>query len=174
MQGKLNSIIFNGLWHFMRIVRFISSDHKIPPALSGSDSRTLTRLSTPIRIHRVVFIIVFYSFFRYLSHEVYQKSTFPPYCLGGGYLMSSDVLASVIKLSYGRLLFPMEDLYVGLMIRELDGVQPRDERKHFNLVYNGKTENDCDLNSIFLLHRVVGAENLGKLIKQARYALENC
>uniref|UniRef100_A0A7M5TZN8 Hexosyltransferase n=1 Tax=Clytia hemisphaerica TaxID=252671 RepID=A0A7M5TZN8_9CNID len=110
----------------------------------------------------------------YISHEVYQSTTFPPYCLGGGYLISSDVLASVIKLSYGRLLFPMEDLYVGLMIRELDGVQPRDERKHFNLVYNGKTENSCDLNSIFLLHRVVGAENLAKLGKQARYALVNC
>uniref|UniRef100_A0A7M5V633 Hexosyltransferase n=2 Tax=Clytia hemisphaerica TaxID=252671 RepID=A0A7M5V633_9CNID len=109
----------------------------------------------------------------YISYEDYKEEKYPGYCLGGGYLMSSDVLASVIKLSYGRFLFPMEDLYVGLMIRELDGVQPRDERKHFNLVYNGKTENSCDLNSIFLLHRVLG-QNLVKHINQSRNALENC
>jgi len=109
----------------------------------------------------------------YISYEDYKEEKYPGYCLGGGYLMSSDVLASVIKLSYGRFLFPMEDLYVGLMIRELDGVQLRDERKHFNLVYNGKTENNCDLNSIFLLHRVLG-QNLVKHINQSRNALENC
>ena len=87
--------------------------------------------------------------------------------------MSNDVLASVIKLSYGRYLFPMEDLYVGLMIKELDGVQPRDEKKHFNLVYSGKTANACDFNSLFLLHRVTGA-NLVEHIKKARHAIESC
>jgi len=110
---------------------------------------------------------------RYVSHEDFKESKFPGYCLGGGYLMSNDVLTSVIKMSYGRKLFPMEDLYVGLMITELDGVQPRDEKKHFNLVYGGKTADDCDFNSLFLLHRVLGA-NLAEHMKKARYALENC
>lgn len=87
--------------------------------------------------------------------------------------MSNDVLAAVVKMSFGRFLFPMEDLYVGLMVKELEGVQPRDERKHFNLVYNGLTTKDCDFNSLFLLHRVLG-ENLIKHTKQAKNALENC
>ena len=87
--------------------------------------------------------------------------------------MSGDVLKSVIKASYGRKLFPMEDLFVGLIIHEMNDVKPQDEKKHFNLIYGGKTANECDFNSLFLLHRVL-KENLMNHIKQARSALENC
>ena len=87
--------------------------------------------------------------------------------------MSADVLSSVVKLSYGRPLFPMEDLYVGLVVKELNGVQPRNEKKHFNLVYDGHTQKDCDMNNLFLLHRVLG-QHLVEHMKQARNALENC
>lgn len=86
--------------------------------------------------------------------------------------MSEDLLLKVVQKSYGYKLFPMEDLYVGLLMKEL-GVQPRDEKQHFNLVYSGKTVNNCRLNILFLAHQILG-KNLMDHIKQARNALENC
>eukprot|EP00794_Sanderia_malayensis_P017426 gene17426-19170_t len=64
----------------------------------------------------------------YISPDDYSGSTYPGYCLGGGYIMSSDVLRRIIKISYGRKLFPMEDLYVGFMINELNDVTPTDNK----------------------------------------------
>ena len=87
--------------------------------------------------------------------------------------MSGDVLKSVIKASYGRKLVPMEDAFIGLLIEEMKDVKPRDERKRFNLAYNGLVAYKCSFNKLFLLHRVL-KENLMKHIKQARNAMENC
>ena len=86
--------------------------------------------------------------------------------------MSEDVLGGILKLSYGRKLFPMEDLYVGFMVRELGDVTPTDNRKHFNLVYSG-VKTDCEMNDLFLAHRVVD-NNQMKLIQRARKALLTC
>ncbi|XP_002158003.1 beta-1,3-galactosyltransferase 5 [Hydra vulgaris] len=107
----------------------------------------------------------------YVSVEEYANPTYPPYCLGGGYLMSEDVLKSIINFSYGRSLFPMEDLYVGLMAYELK-VPVRDEKSHFDLNYAGR-QNDCDLNNLFLAHPVLGSNQLA-LIQRWRKAQSTC
>ena len=108
----------------------------------------------------------------FVSPRDFPGNTYPGYCLGGGYLMSNDVAAKVLSRSYGRPLFPMEDLYVGLLVTEMKEIQVRDERKHFDLIYGGRS-NDCELNELFLAHRVLGDDLVGH-IKRARLALGEC
>ena len=104
---------------------------------------------------------------------MYKQSRYPMYCLGGGYLMSHDVLGKVVKKSYGHMIFPMEDVYVGLMVKDI-GIEPVDERKHFNLIYSDQTHDLCKMNSLFLAHQVLGSKNLIKHIRAAHLALEQC
>lgn len=56
----------------------------------------------------------------------YSPNVYPTYCLGGGYLMSKDMLQGVVGLQYEKRLVPMEDLDVGLLVRIL-GVKPIDK-----------------------------------------------
>ena len=86
--------------------------------------------------------------------------------------MSNDVVGSVLKKSYGRKMFPMEDLYVGLMIAEMNNVKVQDQRKHFDMIYNG-CKDDCKLNKLFLAHRVL-KKDLINHAKRAEKALLTC
>ena len=115
----------------------------------------------------VIIIDVF--FYRYVSYEDYPKERYPGYCLGGGYLISSDILGAVVKKSYGRKIFPMEDIYIGLIIAEMPNVMVEDQRKHFDLLYTGR-KHDCQLNDLFLAHQVF-ADNLIKHSVRALNAL---
>lgn len=108
----------------------------------------------------------------FVSEEIYPANRYPGYCLGGGYLMSNDVVGKVLTKSYGRQLFPMEDLYIGLMIHEMKEVKVTDDKKHFDLIYEGRSD-DCDLNDLFLAHRVVGTD-LVDHAKRTRNALTSC
>ena len=66
----------------------------------------------------------------------------------------------------------MEDLYVGLLVKELDGVKVNDQKRHFNLVYQGSTPL-CEMNELFLAHQVFGNNQI-KHIKKAREAMQKC
>ena len=77
-----------------------------------------------------------------------------------------------MSMSYGRDLFPMEDLYVGLMIDKMKEVKIQDEKRHFDLAYSDKSD-DCELNHLFLGHQIFG-ENLVSHIKRARKAMTLC
>lgn len=110
--------------------------------------------------------------FRYVSYDDYDSATYPGYCLGGGYLLSSDVVSEILKISYGRKTFPLEDLYVGLIIAEMPYVKVRDERKHFQLFYVDR-KYGCEINDIFVAHPVVGDEVRRHYIG-SQDALKNC
>ena len=86
--------------------------------------------------------------------------------------MSDDVLGRILKISYGRKLFPMEDLYVGLMVRDLRDVQPTDHKDHFDLIFEGR-KNLCEFNKLFLAH-AVKPENMLKMTLQASFARKIC
>lgn len=102
----------------------------------------------------------------------FPGDSYPGYCLGGGYLMSNDVLGEVISASYGRKLFPMEDLYIGLIIDGMTDVVIKDARQNFDLLFVGRSK-ECDLNNLFLAHRVFGP-TLIKMIKRSRNAMSTC
>ena len=90
--------------------------------------------------------------------EDYGEQEFPPYCLGGGYLISSDILSKIIKTMYMEHTFPLEDIFVGVAINKIN-VQPLDNRKLFNMLFSGMKDL-CDYLNIILLHPINNKELL--------------
>ena len=84
-----------------------------------------------------IFLLVFFSVFVYyrgLSKEEYQNDTFPPYCVGMGYILSSDVLQNMMSILPTQPLFKLEDVYVGLILEKLKFV-PVDRRQYLQVHY---------------------------------------
>ena len=67
--------------------------------------------------------------------------------------MSKDVLSDVVKLSYTYQIFPLEDVYVAMIIRDLRDVKVKDNRKHFSMSY-GAIGVGCLMNNLFVQHDV--------------------
>ncbi len=85
--------------------------------------------------------------------------------------MSTDVLKRIITTSYKRKLFPMEDLYVGFMVKDLSDVTPKDNKQGFNLVFGGVQ--GCAYNNLYLAHPVE-PENQLKMLLEAQVAQRTC
>lgn len=85
--------------------------------------------------------------------------------------MSDDVLGRILAISYGRKLFPMEDLYVGLMVKDLGDVDPIDNKESFNLIFDGVQ--GCKYNTLYLAHPVNPNDQL-KMHLEAELAQTNC
>ena len=74
-------------------------------------------------------------------------------------------------MMYGRN-FPLEDVFVGLLLEEMPDVKALQNAKYFKAAYNGKSTG-CDLNNLFVAHRALGSDQI-KLLKMARQALIYC
>ncbi|XP_033099568.1 uncharacterized protein LOC117103172 [Anneissia japonica] len=55
----------------------------------------------------------------YIAEEDYPETTYPPYCLGPSYLMSTDVSTQVLHTAQFVRFLPWEDAYVGLVLQKL-------------------------------------------------------
>ncbi|XP_059815418.1 beta-1,3-galactosyltransferase 5-like [Hypanus sabinus] len=55
----------------------------------------------------------------YISKEEYPGKTYPPYCAGSGYVLSTDLACRVWNISGTPPLFRLEDVYVGMRVAEL-------------------------------------------------------
>ena len=90
--------------------------------------------------------------FRYVSVDDYSEDEFPPYCLGGGYLISQDILFRILKPMYTEQVIHLEDIFIGVLVNKLN-IQPIDNRKGFNLLFTGN-KRLCDYIHTLLLHPV--------------------
>lgn len=54
----------------------------------------------------------------YVPYEMYSASTFPPMCSGTGYIMSRDLVDSVINVSVNIKFFYLEDVYIALCLEK--------------------------------------------------------
>lgn len=55
-----------------------------------------------------------------ISEQQYPEDSFPPYVSGAGYVFSWDVAGGISWASRSVRLIPLEDVYVGLCLRDLD------------------------------------------------------
>ena len=108
---------------------------------------------------------------RYVSVDDYEEDEFPPYCLGGGYLMSKDILLHILKPMYTQRVIHLEDIFIGVLINKFN-IQPNDYRKGFNLLFSGNNKL-CDYLHILLLHPVKTSELLSMHL-QANLARKVC
>lgn len=60
----------------------------------------------------------------FVSEEDYPHETFAPYIIGEAYLISKDVLLSVISHVPQQSLFSVEDAYIGMLAAKI-GVSPQ-------------------------------------------------
>ena len=54
----------------------------------------------------------------YVPYEMYSAPTFPPMCSGTGYIMSRDLVDSVINVSVNIKFFYLEDVYIALCLEK--------------------------------------------------------
>lgn len=54
----------------------------------------------------------------YVPYEMYPSSTFPPMCSGTGYIMSRDLVDSIINVSVNIKFFYLEDVYIALCLEK--------------------------------------------------------
>ncbi|CAM1322491.1 Uncharacterised protein g8131 [Pycnogonum litorale] len=98
----------------------------------------------------------------YVSPSRYSKETYPPYPVGLGYVMSADVLRSVISKVDLQQVFPNEDAYVGVAADSC-GVEPIHSSR-FHLHSHGLRT--CNLNYLMVVHRV-NVQRQRRLMKKA-------
>uniref|UniRef100_A0A8C5LYN3 Hexosyltransferase n=1 Tax=Leptobrachium leishanense TaxID=445787 RepID=A0A8C5LYN3_9ANUR len=55
----------------------------------------------------------------YVPEEVYPSKTYPPYCAGSGYVFSVDMAKKIYDVAQIVRVIPMEDVFVGLCLKEL-------------------------------------------------------
>lgn len=63
---------------------------------------------------------------------MYERDYFPPYCVGMGYILSSDVLKKIIKAIPSQAFVVLEDVFVGLLIEKFN-IKPVDNSRYFQL-----------------------------------------
>jgi hypothetical protein len=69
-----------------------------------------------------------------VSKEDYQYDTYPPYCTGMGYILSSDVLQNMMILPTQPFL-KLEDVYVGLIVKKLN-IVPVDRKQYWQINFD--------------------------------------
>lgn len=55
----------------------------------------------------------------YVSFQQYSHPTLPAMCSGTGYIMSSDIVKGIVKLSANIPFFHLEDVYVAICVKQL-------------------------------------------------------
>ena len=60
-----------------------------------------------------------------VARDCLAKDFYPPYCTGAFYVLSTDILPSLLKAVERRPAFPVEDAYMGILAQEI-GLQPVD------------------------------------------------
>ncbi|XP_022100937.1 UDP-GlcNAc:betaGal beta-1,3-N-acetylglucosaminyltransferase 7-like [Acanthaster planci] len=70
----------------------------------------------------------------YMPKHIYSKSTYPDYCVGLGYIMSIDMVHKLYLQSLLTPVFPWEDVYVGIMLKDI-GIIPKDIKNFY--YFNG-------------------------------------
>ncbi|XP_077985539.1 beta-1,3-galactosyltransferase 9-like [Glandiceps talaboti] len=83
----------------------------------------------------------------YTSIEIYPNNTYPEYPSGAAYMMSSDVVRKVYDASSNIPLFPWEDVYIGLVLRNLS-IQTR-QQSNFLLQPVTKIPDVCYMRNLF-------------------------
>ncbi|NXG51011.1 B3GT5 galactosyltransferase, partial [Psilopogon haemacephalus] len=55
----------------------------------------------------------------YVSEEEYPGKTYPPFCSGTGYVLSTDVASQIHNISENVPFIKLEDVFIGLCLEKL-------------------------------------------------------
>lgn len=77
----------------------------------------------------------------YVPDHVYSGRYFPPYCSGGGYIISNDIIPSMYEKSLSTSFIPIDDAYQGILAKKI-GVTPKNNKGFKNW---GQKSDTCSL-----------------------------
>ncbi|XP_054482387.1 N-acetyllactosaminide beta-1,3-N-acetylglucosaminyltransferase 3-like [Anoplopoma fimbria] len=98
----------------------------------------------------------------FIPVELQQSDLYPPYCGGGGFLLSSYTASVIYNMSHSITLFPIDDVYFGLCMAEA-GIGPISHKgmKTGGLImpFRGIDRYDpCYYRDVLLVHRFLSAK----------------
>lgn len=98
----------------------------------------------------------------YIPVQVYNSNLYPPYCGGGGYLLSAYTALTIYRMSQSITIFPIDDVYMGMCLAKA-GLKPisHDGVKTLGWsIPSSKLDkyDPCFLKELLLVHRILPAE----------------
>ncbi|XP_059817284.1 beta-1,3-galactosyltransferase 5-like [Hypanus sabinus] len=109
----------------------------------------------------------------YVSAAEYPMQTYPPFCSGTGYVLSTDLACRVCIISRAVPLFKLEDVYVGLCLAELK-VKPLDIHDH-PVFHNYRVPfSICSYRQLVTSHRVTPTEQADYWRQLQAFGNEKC
>nr|AAH71297.1 Zgc:86586 [Danio rerio] len=93
----------------------------------------------------------------YVPVQIHESNRYPPYCGGGGFLLSGFTARTIYKMSHSIVLLPIDDVYMGMCL-EKAGLQPT---FHFGVrtfgmnvpIKNADKLDPCYYREILVVHR---------------------
>ncbi|XP_072461940.1 UDP-GlcNAc:betaGal beta-1,3-N-acetylglucosaminyltransferase 7-like [Notamacropus eugenii] len=100
----------------------------------------------------------------YVPRPLYNRSFYPPYVAGGGYLLSRRVAHRLHVASQSLELYPIDDVFLGMCLRVLPmSPTPHPGFKSFGIAPSGKSplnRDPCVFRSMMMVHRLQPEELL--------------
>lgn len=97
----------------------------------------------------------------YIPVQVQKATSYPPYCGGGGFILSGHTAMVIYKTSQSITLFPIDDVYMGMCLAKA-GLRPTSHMavRTAGLAVSGKIDvyDPCLYRDILLVHRFLPAE----------------
>ena len=94
----------------------------------------------------------------FVSRNVYKESLYPPYCIGGGYAFSKNVVECMNQFLNDTAHFPLEDVASGMLASKCQ-IRPF---KYFNTAVKDLTSIE-DLSYLRLIYHKVKGKDMWKL-----------
>ncbi|XP_067850737.1 UDP-GlcNAc:betaGal beta-1,3-N-acetylglucosaminyltransferase 7 [Heptranchias perlo] len=100
----------------------------------------------------------------YIPEALYNKTYYPPYTGGGGFLMAGPLARRLYKVSESLELYPIDDVFLGMCL-EVFSITPVNHRgfKTFGIVKNKSSKMNkepCFYKSMMVVHKLLPAELL--------------
>ncbi|XP_078063498.1 UDP-GlcNAc:betaGal beta-1,3-N-acetylglucosaminyltransferase 7 [Mustelus asterias] len=100
----------------------------------------------------------------YIPEALYNKTYYPPYAGGGGFLMAGALARRLYKVSESLDLYPIDDVFLGMCL-EVFSISPIHHRgfRTFGIVKNKSSKMNkepCFYKSIMVVHKLLPAELL--------------
>ncbi|XP_039622207.1 UDP-GlcNAc:betaGal beta-1,3-N-acetylglucosaminyltransferase 7 [Polypterus senegalus] len=98
----------------------------------------------------------------YIPLALYNKTHYPPYAGGGGFLMSSSLARKLFVVSESLDLYPIDDVFLGMCLEVLHITPTKhDGFKTFGIVKNKKSKMNrepCFFKNMLVVHKLLPAE----------------
>ena len=106
----------------------------------------------------------------YVPDKLYSGRYFPPYCSGGGYIISTDIIPEMYHKSLETAFIPIDDAYQGILMSKI-GVKPVTHKGFKN--WGAKTD-VCSLRDVMVVHGFKSPTTLKAVWKNYTTPIGNC